>query len=75
MKDFTHESVNTVITHVIGFSALFDLWVIKIKKGPWSFAHIYVHAAHRDQANRARNTDQAARSYERFVYSIVKITR
>ena len=29
----------------------------------------------RDHVNRARNTDHVARTYERFVYSTVKITR
>ena len=36
----------------------------------WSFAH----AARRDQVNRARNADHAARTCERFVDFIVKIT-
>ena len=30
---------------------------------------------HRDQVNRAQNTDHAARACEQFAYSIVKITR
>ena len=56
--------------HVIGSSDLVDLWVIKIKS-LWSFAHV----VRRDHVNRARNADHAARTCERFVYSIVKITR
>ena len=59
------------LDHVTRFSDLVDLWVIKIKKSQWSFAHV----VHRDQVNRARNTDDAARTCERFVYSTVKITR
>ena len=31
--------------------------------------------ARRDQVNRARNADHAAKTFEMFVYSIVKITR
>ena len=55
-----------ISNHVIRFSDLVDLWVIKIK-GPWSFAHV----VHRDLVNGARN---AARTCERFVYSIVELT-
>ena len=40
-------------------------------KSPWSFAHV----VHRDLVNRTRNTDHAARTCERFAYSIVIITR
>ena len=54
----------------IGFSDLVDLWGIRIKS-PRSFAHL----VRRDHVNRARNADQAARTCERFVYSVVKITR
>ena len=57
--------------HVIGISDLVDLWVIKILKSLWSFARV----VRRDHANRAWNADHAARTCERFVYSIVKITR
>ena len=57
--------------HVIGFSDIVDLWEIKIKKSPWSFAHV----VRRDHVNRARNANHAARTYERFVYCRVKITR
>ena len=56
--------------HVIGFSDLVDLWVIKIKS-LWSFARV----VRRDHVNRARNADHTARACEMFVYSIVKITR
>ena len=56
--------------HVIGFSGLVDLWVIKIKS-LWSFARV----VRRDHVNRARNADHTARACEMFVYSIVKITR
>ena len=34
-----------------------------------------MHVVRRDHVNRARNADHAARTCERFVYSIVKITR
>ena len=51
-------------------SDLADLWVIKIKS-LWSFARV----VHRNHMNRAQNADQAARTCERFVYSVVKITR
>ena len=51
------------------FSDLVDLWVIKIKKRPWSFAHI----VRRNHVNRTQNADHAARTCERFVYPIVKI--
>ena len=44
-------------------SDLVDFWVIKIKKSLWSF----VHVVRRDHVNRAE--------HERFVYSIVKLTR
>ena len=40
-------------TRVIGISDLVALWVIKIKKSPWSFAHV----VRRDQVNKARNVD------------------
>ena len=53
----------------IGFSDLVDLWGIRIKS-PRSFAHL----VRRDHVNRARNAYQAARTCERFVYSVVKIT-
>ena len=56
--------------HVIGFSDLVDLWVINIKS-PCAFARV----VRRDHVNRARNADHAARTCERFVYSIVRITR
>ena len=52
--------------HVIGFSDLVDLWVIKIKS-PRSFAHV----ERQDQVNRERNTDKAARECWKFVYSTV----
>ena len=40
----------------------------KIKKSPWSFAHV----VRQDHVNRARNADHAARTCEKFTYSIVK---
>ena len=40
-----------------------------VKKSLWSFAHV----VRGDHVNRARNADHAARTCERFVYSIVKI--
>ena len=46
------------------------MWVIKIKSLQ-SFARV----VRRVKANRARNADHAARTYERVVYFIVKITR
>ena len=36
---------------------------------------IFVDVVYRAQLNRAWNADHAARTCERFVYSIVKITR
>ena len=59
-------------TNLIGFSDLFDLWVIKIKS-PRSFAHV----VRRDHANRHGTKRRSRRDSmpERFVYSIVKITR
>ena len=62
--------LQTSFNQFIGFSDLVDLWVIEIKS-PWSFAHV----VSQDHVNRARNSDQAARTCERFVYSTVKITR
>ena len=57
------------VYHVIGFSDLADLWVdLLICR---SFAHI----VRRDHVNRARNANHAVKTCERFVYSIVKITR
>ena len=47
----------------MGFSNLADLWVIKIKS-PGSFACI----VRRDEMNRARKADRAARVCEKFVY-------
>ena len=57
--------------HVIAFSVLVDLWVTKIKKSLWSFARVVL----RDHVNRARTADHAARTREKFVYSVVKVTR
>ena len=57
--------------HLIRFSDLVELWVIKIIKRLWSFARV----VRRDHVNRARNADHAARTCESFVYSVVKITR
>ena len=53
--------------HVIEFSDLIDVCVIKIKS-LWSFAHI---VCQQDQVNRARNTERC----KKFVYFIVKVTR
>ena len=61
---------NRIVIHMIRFSDLVDLWVIMIKS-LWSFAHV----VRRDQVNRSRNTDHAARTCKIFVYSIVKLTR
>ena len=52
--------------HLIGFSDLVGLWVIKIKKP------MILCAPSTPRSREARN---AARTRERFVYSIVKITR
>ena len=53
---------------MIGFSDLVDLWVTEIKKSP-------VHHRSQDHVNRAQNADHAVRTCDRFVHSIVKITR
>ena len=53
------------------FRQFADFRIIKIKK----FVMLCVRSIRRDQVNRARNADYAARTCERFVYSIVKITR
>ena len=50
--------------HVTEFLELVDLWVNKILKKPNPLIH-----------SCEQNTDQVARTYERFVYSIVKTTR
>ena len=63
------EFVSSRESHVIGFADLVDLWVTKIK------AYDPLRAVRRDHVNKARNTDHAARTCERFVNSIVKITR
>ena len=55
---------------VIGVSDLVDLWVIKIKS-PWSFSRV----VRQNQVNRARTADHTARTCERFVPYITKITR
>ena len=55
---------------MIGFSDLVDQWVIKIKCLQ-SFARVVLE----EKMNKARNTDHVARTYEMFIYSIVKITR
>ena len=62
------------VCHVIGFSDLFDLWVIKIRKTMILCARSTSRP--NEQMNKrtaARNADQAARTRERFVYSIVKV--
>ena len=58
------------VDHVIGFYDPVDLWVIKIKY-LWSFARV----VRPDHVNRARKVDYAARTCERFVHCITKITR
>ena len=55
----------------IGFSDLFDLWVIKIKKNLCSFAH----GVRWEYLNRARTTNHVVRTCEMFVHSIVKKVR
>ena len=44
---------------------------LRFKKSLWSFARV----VRQDHVNRARNTDQAARTRETFLYLAVKITR
>ena len=56
--------------HVIAFSDLVDLWVIKIKK-----PMILCARSTSRSREQSKNTDHTARTWERFVYSIVKITR
>ena len=53
--------------HVVGLSDLVDLWVRK--------PMILCARSTRDQVNRIRYADHATRTRERFVYSIVTITR
>ena len=67
--DLEQEVRAQVSYHVIWFSDLADLWVIKIKS-LWSFARV----VHRDHVNRARKANHVARACERFVHFIVKIT-
>ena len=57
---------------MIRFTALIDLWVIKIKK-----TYDTAHVAGQDQVNIAQNAVYTARIYKSFVYSIsiVTITR
>ena len=55
---------------MIGLSDHIDLWVSKINKSLWSFAHV-----RQDQVRELRNTDHAARGCWKSVYSVVKITR
>ena len=50
---------------MIGFSDHVALWVTKIK----------AHVARRGHVNRAQNADHAAKTCDRFVYSIVKVTK
>ena len=42
---------------------------------PTSLICSFVHVVCWDRVNRARNTDHAVRTFKRFLYSIVKITR
>ena len=48
------------LNHVIGLSDLIDLWVVKIKT-----LLTIAYVVRRDQVNRARNADQAAKAFER----------
>ena len=59
------------VIHVIIFFRPPRLLVNWNKKSLWSFAR----AVRRDHVNRAPNAGHAARTCERFVYSIIKITR
>ena len=66
----TQRSRSPFITTWSDFSDLVDLWVIKMKS-PWSFAHVI----RREHVNRARNTSLAPGICERFVHSMIKLTR
>ena len=57
--------------HLIGFSDLVDLWVIKIKKP----MILCACSTSRSSEQSTKNTDHTVRVCERFVYSVVKITR
>ena len=57
--------------HVIGFPSLVDLWVIKIKKP----MILCACSTSRSREQSTKNADHTARTCERFVYSVVKITR
>ena len=71
LKILSQQPFLSVKGHVTGCSDLFALWVIKIKKSLWSFAHV----VSRDQVDRApRNTFQTARTCERCAEFIVKMT-
>ena len=59
-----------VFNHVIGFSDLVDLWVIKIQK-----PMILCRRSTSCLVTRARNTDHTVRTCEMFVYLIVNRTR
>ena len=67
---YNYCKISSAIFHVIEFSDLVDLWVIEIKISPWSFAYVVGW----DHMNRAWNADLAARTCERFVYSILQTT-
>ena len=55
---------------MIGCSDYVDLWVTEIKK-----SMILCALVRRDDVNRARNADHAARTCERIIYFIMKMTR
>ena len=65
-----NKRITSTYFHVVEFSDLVELWVIK-RKSPWSFAHV----ERQDHVNSVRNADHVASVRERFVYSIVKIAR
>ena len=61
------ETCPNLLNHVIGFSDLVDLWVIKIRTPMILCA--------RCTSRWTRNADRTANTCERFVHSIVKIPR
>ena len=63
------------INHVIGCSELVDLWIIKNNNNKKESLRTFAHVVRRDHVSRARNADQTARICQRFLYSMVEITR
>ena len=63
------------MNHVTGLLDLVDLWVIKMKKPMSLCARSTSRIIKRARNADHDHTDDAARVYERSVYSIVKMTR